>query len=94
MPSKTQEDLATQLDAGLLKRLKEAETKGDVVEYAKLASVVRARLKDCGITAVQGAKSPIDELRGEMEKRGMKFKGQPIPPLDTETRDAATGTKG
>jgi hypothetical protein len=60
---------------------------------AAMMNVIRQRIKDIGVGSMSGTDSMSDQLVQEAARRGLKFDGKdvPMPPLDTESEDAATG---
>lgn len=91
----THAEMAEELDRELLRVLKEGDTivteDGPVTVRPSAAKLnqIRARLRDLGVQSPlksgTAAGNLVDEAR-------IRFKGRAIPPVNTEDRDAATGT--
>lgn len=68
---------------------------GEIVKLSPSAAMLSAigkRLRDLGVHNNPVAGSPAGDLVKSAMERGIKFNGRPIPPVDTDEDDAATGT--
>lgn len=91
MPDKFDRMLNAILDRGGI-RVQSTNADGQpIVEIidipAAMAGVIRNRIRDLKVGGLMTKDSPQQTL---VEKAAMRFKGRPIPPIDTESDDAAT----
>lgn len=99
-PTTTQAENADLLDREMNRILREGvkalDKDGNVVSLtptAAMLNAIRGRIKDLGINALPVQGSPAGDLIQSAIHKGMKFRGRVIPPVDTESADAATGTE-
>lgn len=100
--TQTQREMAEDLDRYLSNLIKAGGKKVQtgvteegyaIVETIALSAAelqaIRARLKDLGVSSTSTPGSAAGDLRANAM---LHFKGRPIPALDIESDDAATGT--
>jgi hypothetical protein len=99
-PTPVQSENAELLDKTMNTILREGVTAidpntGEIVKLtpsAAMLNAIRGRIKDLGIHNQPVRGSAAGDLIKTAIEKGIKFNGRPIPPIDTDADDAATGS--